>query len=1118
MEEFRNSQSSVRLHFDYMDTRRNRTPEYKELLSQILEEKYKNKSFELIISTDNNALDYLLANRDIYYSTKHEKPIPIVFCGINNFSDKMIAGQSEITGIAEIPSIYETMQIARKLHPAMEQFVVVGSTRTLSSRLNLEMIKTTVSNFTDEIAFVYYIDEHVENLKNLLGQLHSHDVVLLSGILYDSIGNPLDFTERTRFIRKYSPSPIYSFWTHCMGNGIVGGKLVSDVMQGKMAAETAIKILNGETPETIPIIGKEANTWQFDYVELERFGIDQTLIPSGSKIINKPPSFYARYKNLLWGFLVILLEGIIIILLILNIIKRKETQKSLAANEKRFRRLVDHSSDSIYLSDGTGKIIDVNSVAIETTGFSREIMVKSYVWDIDPNYNEESFRQFWKNKPENSSVLIETTHRHKSGKEIPVEINALKFSEQGQIYYYSMARDISDRKKSELELERTLAATTEGIWWWNFAEDKMRFSERYYTMLGYEPDEFTASFENWKKLLHPDDYENALAVAEEYLKTKPDEYENEFRLKTKSGSYRWIHTKGRVVERDNFGNASLMIGNHEDVTEKKDAIEKLRLNEERLSLALQGANDGLWDWNMETNEVFYSPRWKEMLGYDDHEIVNHFSEWERLILPEGREMAWKSLNEYLEGKRENFTCEFRMRHKNGTFVDILSRAFAIRRDTDNQPVRVIGTHVDITERKMMEKRLQHSQKMEAIGNLAGGIAHDFNNLLFPIMGMSELLLEDLPPESQEYENAREILNAASRGKELVKQILAFSRQSDHQSMPVRIQDILKEVLKLMRSSIPSNIEIVENIDDQCGKVNADPTQIHQIIMNLITNACHSMETSTGKLSIELEESSSGHSLPDKNSSFISNKIGYLPSDKSSHVLSGHNNHFQSDQSSNKELTLLQPARYAILSVSDTGCGITTECMERIFDPYFTTKPQGKGTGLGLSMVYGIVKKYEGDVKVVSAPDKGTTVEVYLPLIKEQLEEPVSTVASDHPAGNENVLIVDDDESILNLETMMLKRLGYNVKGYLNCVDALELFRSTPHDFDLVISDMTMPCITGDMFAAEIRKIRSDIPIVICTGFSERMDEDKAKSMGINGFLMKPISVANLAKVVRSALS
>jgi C4-dicarboxylate-specific signal transduction histidine kinase/CheY-like chemotaxis protein len=392
---------------------------------------------------------------------------------------------------------------------------------------------------------------------------------------------------------------------------------------------------------------------------------------------------------------------------------------------------------------------------------------------------------------------------------------------------------------------------------------------------------------------------------------------------------------------------------------------------------------------------------------------------------------------------------------------------------------VVLQHYDITERKQLDESIRQTQKMESIGSLAGGIAHDFNNLLFPIICMSEILLEDLPQDSLEHGNAQVILNAGIRAGDLVKQILAFSRQSEHILQPVRIQNILKEVLKLSRSTIPSNIKIKENIDTNCGLIMADATQIHQVAMNLITNAFHAIEEKNGIIDVTLKQ--------------IELKNGEIPN------------------------SLLKTGLYIQLSVADNGGGMTQSVQKKIFDPYFTTKEIGKGTGLGLAVVYGIIKEHKGDITVSSEEGKGSTFNVYLPLMKTNIIPVLDNQSLKLPTGTENILLVDDEISVAKLEGQILSRLGYNITEQTNSFVALNEFKTNPEKFDLVISDMAMPNMTGDQLAREILSIRPDMPIIICTGFSERVNKEQAEIIGVKGFLMKPFIINDIAQMVRNVL-
>jgi PAS domain S-box-containing protein len=408
-------------------------------------------------------------------------------------------------------------------------------------------------------------------------------------------------------------------------------------------------------------------------------------------------------------------------------------------------------------------------------------------------------------------------------------------------------------------------------------------------------------------------------------------------------------------------------------------------------------------------------------------------------------------------------------------------------DDRGELVGITGIARDITERKQVEKdkrnlevQLQQAQKMEAIGTLAGGIAHDFNNILSAIIGYSELEYWNAREKGQTRSNLDQVLKAADRAKNLVEQILTFSRQTEQEPRPLQIGPIVKETLKLIRASLPTTIEICKkDVKQESGTVLADPTQIHQVLMNLCTNAAHAMREKGGVMG-----------------------IGLLDVDLNA-----------DDVASNRNL---KPGSYVRLSVSDTGHGIEPEFMDRIFDPYFTTKGVGEGTGLGLSVVHGIVKSHGGMITVDSKLGKGTTFSVYFPRTEMEVA-PKPEAFEPLPTGHERIFVIDDEEAILEIEKHMLQRLGYEVTATTNPIEALETFRAQSQKIDLVVTDQTMPHMTGEMFCKEIMSIRPDIPIILCTGFSELITEEEARTIGIREFVMKPFEIRDIATTIRRVL-
>ena len=387
-------------------------------------------------------------------------------------------------------------------------------------------------------------------------------------------------------------------------------------------------------------------------------------------------------------------------------------------------------------------------------------------------------------------------------------------------------------------------------------------------------------------------------------------------------------------------------------------------------------------------------------------------------------------------------------------------------------------------REELEERLRQSQKMEAIGTLAGGIAHDFNNILAAVMGFAELSLETLPPDSQEHHYIQEILKAGNRAKDLVRHILAFSRKSGIQQGPVEIDLLLKEVVKFLRASLPSTIEIRQEFRTVGVRLMADPTQLYQVFMNLCTNAFHAMEEGGGVLTVTSEE---------------------VTLDEPTLRLAGGTG---------------QPGPYLRVTVADTGVGIDPLVQPRIFDPFFTTKEMTRGTGLGLSVVHGIVLAHDGFVKVSSEMGMGSIFEVFLPLRREMVEAapaPELKARTSAEGRGERIWIVDDEALVRQTASQMLSNLGYRVLVFGDSHEALARIREAPEALDLLLTDQTMPRLPGSELARAVIAIRPDLPIILCTGYSSLVDEARALEIGIRAFAMKPLLASELARLVRDTL-
>jgi len=435
------------------------------------------------------------------------------------------------------------------------------------------------------------------------------------------------------------------------------------------------------------------------------------------------------------------------------------------------------------------------------------------------------------------------------------------------------------------------------------------------------------------------------------------------------------------------------------------------------------------------------------------------------------------------------TFETQHKRKDGEVRDIVVSARSIRLGGKAYML----THLnDITQRKkaeeeriLLEKQLRQGQKMESLGTLAGGIAHDFNNILGVILGYGELMLMDLPadPQNTLRQNTESLLNAVYRAKDLVQQILTFSRMSEDKREPLNINGIIKETLKLLRATLPFTIDIRQVIDGESNVILGTPGHVHQLIMNLCTNALHAMRGGQGTLGIDVRT--------------VDLETGSVPGGIA-------------------VFDKVEPGTYVQITVTDSGKGIEPAVLERVFDPYFTTKEPGEGTGLGLSVIHGIVKKYRGNASIESRFGKGTTAKVWFPSVT-SLEAPVKEEIETLPTGKETVLLVDDEEELLKSLRQILRQLGYTVLSGSSTAAALKVFLKNPGGIDIIITDMAMPEMTGIQFARKLLSVRPDIPIILCTGFSEFVDAEKAKDIGIRKFLMKPVDRQTLATAIRNVL-
>ena len=756
--------------------------------------------------------------------------------------------------------------------------------------------------------------------------------------------------------------------------------------------------------------------------------------------------------------------------------RRGQAEKALSESEKRFRNLADLTFEGILFHD-KGLAIDVNRSLATMFGYTKKEMIGTNL--IELLIPQEYHARINKNIIKNNIKPYETYARKKDGTLFPIEIESKNIKSENEKFRATAIRDITERKQAKqdlLESESNYRAIFENTGTASVIIEKDMIislaNAQFVDLSGYSREEIEGK-KSWVEFVVPEDLET---MKEQHKIRRINESESlkryEFRFIDKNKTIKHILLTVDIVPGTAKSVSSLL-----DITRRKEAEQALQKSQERFLTVLNSIDATIYVADMETYEIIFMNKYMiESFGGDKTGKLC----WE-IFRKEGKPCS-HCTNDNLLDENNKPTGVHTWQGKNPiTNKWYLNHDRAIEWEDGRLVKLQIAT--DITYLKNMENKLLQAHKMESIGTLAGGIAHDFNNILFPILGHTEMLLQELPEKDPSRDTMKKIYASALRAKDLVKQILTFSRQDINEFKLIKIQPIIKEAIKFIRSSIPSTISIQQDIKEDCGLIKADPTQIHQIVMNLATNAYHAMEETGGKMNVTLKKIDIREQNDDH---------GLIASEAA-------------------------PGIYAMLTISDTGIGIDKDIYEKIFDPFFTTKKQGKGTGLGLSVVHGIVKSMGGTIQIKSELNQGTKFHIYLPIAKESSMEQKTQIKKPIQKGNEHILLVDDEEDIIIMERQMLERFGYQVSSYCSSIEALEAFQAAPDKFDIIITDMAMPNMSGDKLAAELTKTRPDIPILLCTGYSGIISEEKAASLGIKGFLMKPVIMKDLTGKIREVL-
>ncbi len=769
-----------------------------------------------------------------------------------------------------------------------------------------------------------------------------------------------------------------------------------------------------------------------------------------------------------------------------DITERKQAEDRIRESEERFRMAFYTSPDAISISSvSSGQYLDINEGFTKITGYTKEESIGKTVLDLNIWFDAEERFQFVNGLKKDSVIHnMEVRFCAKDGKIVFGLLSATLIQIKGEKVILSIARDISDRKQAEKQLYESeeryrslVEQMTDGVYRSTQDGRFLDVNPAMVKILGYQDKDELMQIDI-KKELYFDDTERREIT--ESLKTSGNIKIDTFRLRHKKGHEIWVEDHGQLVY-DEAGNILYHEGVLRDITERKEAQERIAELAEFNKSIVTSAPVGIITVSHKrkvtsTNEAFLkimgSPNLAETLKIS-------------VKLPIFANENIKPLFENALDKGQSFEV------KHFPFTSYWGKELVV--DLKGVPQKTKNGHIfgvvvvinDVTrnvqaeeEKTKLEIQLRRAQKLETIGTLAGGIAHDFNNILAPIMGFTELALLKIEEEAPVARDLNQVLKGAHRAKELVEQILLFSKQSEKERRPIALQPLVDEALKLLRPSIPSTIEIYKNLTASCGKVRADATQIHQVVVNLCTNAWQAMHEG-GTLTIQLEQTSV-------------------------------------DDTMTKLHPNLTEGDYVRLSIRDTGSGMDEATLERIFEPFFTTKAVNKGTGLGLSVVHGIVRNHRGEILVYSEPGKGSVFHVYLPALDVE-DEIVTQRPKTIPGGDESVMIVDDEPVIAEMVKTMLENFGYKADIFKTGMKAVIAFEQRPHQYDLLITDLTMPQMTGLDLADQLHKTNPELPIIIMTGFGDNLTQPTLKRYGIKQVIGKPVVVKELASAVRKVL-
>ena len=1073
---FKESGVPIELQVEYMDSKRYRGDAVEETLLALYRHKLTFFHPDIIIVSDNNAFRFAVTHRETLFPD-----VPIVFCGVNDYTPEQLQGQTKITGVAESVDISGNINIALRLHPTRNRIVVITDSSATGVAVSSEIRKIYPDRGRQlRIEFI-----NMANRENLFQTVReaTPDTIFFFIPQY-SIGDGTFYgtADIVPDLEKNTRAPIYSFWKFLVGNGTVGGRLASGRLHGETAAKMALEILGGTPVSELPVSYDAQYSWIFDYNQLKKFNIPLSALPEEAEVLHMPQPFYKLNRELFWVLVISFATlSVVLIFLVMNIIMRKRVEENLKDQLSFLEIFMETVPIPIYFKDMNGHYQGINREFERWFGVSRNEIIGHtdalFYPGGEPPLSDESDShltaetgirvyqsQIYKHGSEPHHVILHKATYRNAKNEISGLVGAI-------LDINDMKRAQSDLQKAEERYRSIFENATKGIFLSDLSGRLLNINNAFAQMLGYSGRQ--------EALTHIETIEKHYASSEtkerlqKMVQDGKDVAGLEIEFYNTKGEKRWASLNASLVK-NKRGEVEHVEGIGEDITQRKLAEFAMEESKNKLQIVLDNIPQLVYWQDQPLTYVGGNRSFKVFYDLDPTKEVN-VTYTDIMAEPEDIRTSCEIDRSVMQFGKPRYRIRRNIKKLNGKEVCLEISKIPLTDEYGNV-TGILGTAEDITKKVNLEKQLVQAQKMEALGTLSGGIAHDFNNILTSIINSTELALEDIDPETIAAEDLRRVLKASSRGSELVNRILAFSRPSREEFQIVNVTDVVGEALSLFRSTITSNVEL--NEVKKCSECIclADPTQLHQIFMNLCTNSFHAMKSGGGTITVSV-----------------------APADVDDHQAS---------------LLSIQPGEYCRITVSDNGPGIPPELADKIFDPFFTTKEKGVGTGLGLAVVHGILKGHRGGIHVSSLPGVETTFDIYLP--RAEKPDAQSTKLPASPAsGKGTILFVEDDEEQRQTVPRVLERLGYVVLVAEDAAEAIATFTAGAGSIDLVITDFDMPGDNGFVLAAKLCDIAPECPVIIVSGRQKSLSMDR--SQNVRNVLIKPYNRQSLSATINTVL-